>query len=659
MDYTKKMEELIEKMKRAADAYYNGQEIMTDKEYDALFDMLAYLEKESGIILPDSPTANMVGAETKSRKKKITHKYPAKSLNKTKVVEDLKRFLEGRPGRLSWKLDGLTVVLNYQRGKLVSAATRGNGYIGEDITANAAYITGIPLSIEEKDRDVTVRGEAVCSYEAMKQYNENIEKEEDKFKNPRGMSSGSIRLDDPAETGRRKVEFIAFELVEPQVETVEKEMAFLQENGFSPVSSIPVCAENMADAVCDFSKKVAAYGIPTDGLVLTFEDMVYGRSLGETGHHARHSIAFKWQDESCETTLREIFWSTSKTGLINPVAVFNPVEIDGTTICRASIHNVSYMEEMKLEKGDHILVYKANMIIPQIEKNLDAPKKITYIPKIPRNCPICGKETQIVSGGDAIRVVKTLICPNAECAAKVLGSWSHFVSRECMNIMGLGESQLIDLLQAGILKKLEDLYLVYPKCKEQIMQLDGWGEQSYLSILASIEASKRVKLAAFINALGIPMVGKTASKLIAAYYHQDAHAFLEEENYKTLRSIEGIGGVITENLQHWRNGTISNLSRKSDVRLLASLMHFEKEETGNKPLAGKTYVITGGLNHYANRDALIAVIEGYGGKVSGSVSAKTSFLINNDSASSSGKNKKAQSLNVPIITEEQFMDSIK
>lgn len=652
-----KMQQLIKKMKEAADAYYNGQEIMSDFEYDALFDELQKLEKETGITLPESPTSFKVGAAPVDGAVKVAHKYPALSLAKTKSVDDLKGFLGERKGYLSWKLDGLTLVATYIDGKLKSLVTRGNGLVGEDITRNAPYIRGVALNIPYKE-EVVIRGEALCSYPAFDKINARIENEEDKYKNPRGVASGSVRLLDAKELEERDIHFIPFELVSPKANSVKEEKELIENCGMQFVESHCVDANNIDMLVKFFAEYVErkGYPYPTDGLVLTYEDLEYGRSLGLTGHHPRHSIAFKWKDEEFETTLREIFWSASKTGLLNPVAVFDPVEIDGTTVKRASVHNLSYIEHLKLEPGDKITVYKANMIIPQIARNLSAEKKMLYTAKAPAVCPVCGGKTKIVINNNtgSNEVIKTVYCENEMCPSKQIGQWTHFVSRDALNIMGLGESQIIDLIDEGILTTFSDLFTNIVPNKDKIVDLEGWGEKSYNLIVDSIVKARKTTLANFINALSIPWVGKSTAKLIASYYEQDPERFLFDSDFGGLKDIDGIGETVIESLRDWENGNLPLICSGKDIEYLASFFEFEKSKTGDR-LKGMTFVITGSLQHYENREAMVAVIESLGGKVSGSVSSKTTALINNDVNSTSGKNKKAKELSIPIISEEDFV----
>lgn len=655
-----KMNGLVAKMKEAAEAYYNGQEIMSDFEYDALFDELKKLEKEAGFVLPDSPTTNVVGAKPVDGSIKIIHKYPALSLSKTKSPDDLRTFLGQQIGRLSWKLDGLTLVATYQNGKLESLVTRGNGLVGEDITRNAPYIQGVALSIPEKE-EVVIRGEALCSYKSFEKINASIESDEEKYKNARGVASGSVRLQDGKELERREICFIPFELVSPKVNTITEMISRIHSYGMEFVEGYDVDEKNLADVIKAFSKKVEnkMFPYPTDGLVLAYEDMEYGRNLGLTGHHPKHSIAFKWKDEEYPTVLREIFWSASKTGLLNPVAVFDPVEIDGTTVKRASVHNISYIEHLKLQVGDHVTVYKANMIIPQIAKNEDANKHIEYHAEIPRVCPVCGGLTKVVvnANSNTGEPVKTLYCRNLLCPSKQIGEWTHFVSRDAMNIEGLGEKQIMDLIDEGILKTYSDLFTNLVPNKDKITELDGWGEKSFNVIISGVEKAKKTTLANFINALSIPGVGKSTAKLISSYYEQSPEKFLADDFETTvqgLRQIDGIGDSVVNTLIAWSREELSVMSCREDLKKLASYFQFEKAKTGDR-LKGMTFVITGSLNHYENRDAMIAVIESLGGKVSGSVSSKTKALINNDVNSTSGKNKKAKELNVPIISEDDFI----
>ncbi len=652
-----RMKELITILNEASDAYYNqSKEIMSNKEYDALFDELRKLEEESGIVLDGSPTI-IVGSMPVSDLEKKKHEYPALSLDKTKDPEALKKMLGDKAGVLSHKADGLTAVVTYRYDAkqkcsiLESVVTRGNGHIGEVVTHNAKAVAYLPEKLFIQT-DLVIRGEVVVPYYEYERVNREMEiAGKEKYKSIRGLASGGLRQLDPAKAKGKGLQFRPFFISFPEFTTMQESFEFLKASGFNPVEYAVVTAENVVKTVAEFELRLPDVEIPTDGLVLAFNDKKYGESLGMTGHHPKHSIAFKWKDDAYATTLKEIEWSASKTGLLNPVAIFEPIEMeDGTTVSRASVHNVSIVKELQLGIGDIINVYKANMIIPQIASN-DTKSNTISIPEV---CPVCGAKTVIKTSKDGI---ETLICPNPYCEAKTLGQWKHFVSRDCMNIEGLAESQLADLIKAGYIKKYSDLYILKDRNLEHLKAMPGWGENSISNLLSAIEKSRTVPLNQFIDALSIPLIGTDASKLLAKHFKYDPNEFYNfvmNGIYIDLDIISGFGETMIGKMIDWRNRKPELLSNDfEDLKLLIDMLQFEIPKIGDK-LSGKTFVITGSLNHYTNRDALIVVIEKNGGKVSGSVSAKTSYLINNDITSTSGKNKKAQQLNVPIITEEDF-----
>ncbi|MCF0228365.1 MAG: NAD-dependent DNA ligase LigA [Parasporobacterium sp.] len=643
-----KISELCSLLNAASRAYYNdSEEIMSDHEYDRLYDELVRMEQESGIVLANSPTQH-VGYEVSDQLQKEAHETPALSLDKTKEPETLALFLGNQKGLLSWKLDGLTIVLTYENGNLSKAVTRGNGEIGEIVTSNAKTFINIPLSIPFRGR-LTIRGEAVISYSDFDKINNEIENADAKYKNPRNLCSGSVRQLDPSVTASRNVRFYAFALVNAEGtdfdNSNEQKFIWLKENGFDVVPYKTVTGSSVKDAVNEYRQEINTFDIPSDGLVLLMDDIAYGESLGRTAKFPRNAIAFKWRDEIAETTLIDIEWSPSRTGLINPVAIFEPVELEGTTVSRASVHNLSIVESLGLGIGDRITVYKANMIIPQIADNLTGSGKCI----IPDTCPACSGSTVIKQEGD----VKTLICPNPECPAKKIKTFADFVSRNAMNVDGISEETLEKFIAKGFVSEFADLYRL-EKHKDEITEMPGFGEKSYENIISSVDRSRNTEAYRLINSLGITGVGTQNSKLICRYFHNDI-SLIRNASADILTGIDGIGGIMAANITEW----FRNQDNKRMLDELLSEIHLpdpvDSQSEGMQLLEGKTFVITGSLEHYENRDALKNEIESMGGKVAGSVSSKTSFLINNDSSSASSKNKKAISLGIPVITEEEYI----
>lgn len=644
-----RMRELVDILNKASKAYYaEDTEIMSNFEYDKLYDELVQLEKETGITLSDSPTIH-VGYEVVSSLPKEKHPAPMLSLDKTKEVDTLRDWLGSQPGLLSWKMDGLTVVLTYDGGELVKAVTRGNGEVGEVITANAKTFKNIPLRIAYKGRFV-IRGEAVISYSDFERINSEIPETDAKYKNPRNLCSGSVRQLNSEITGKRSVMFFAFSMVDPEDSALmdsfensfKKRFEFLVSQGFQVVEYKEVTSENIADTVKWFAAKLPENDFPSDGLVLVLEDVAYGRSLGMTAKFPRDAIAFKWADEEAETVLTEIEWSPSRTGLINPVAIFDPVDLEGTEVRRASLHNISYLKDMKLGIGDRIKVYKANMIIPQISENLTCSGKLD----IPDKCPACGGETEIRNENGT----ETLVCINPDCPAKNIKLFSLFVSRNAMNIDGISEATLEKFIAEGFLHGLSDIYKLQEH-RDRIVSLEGFGEKSYNNILSSIDKSRECSMAGFLYGLGITGVGVANAKLIVKSFGNDFDKIMNA-SVEELRDIDQIGDVIARDFTAY----MSNEKNRAEIEKLRQEISFIIEENNSpQDLAGKTFVITGSLVSFPNRDALKKVIEDRGGKVSGSVSAKTDYLINNDINSNSSKNKNAKKLGVPIITEEDFL----
>lgn len=641
-----RMQELIKILNEASKAYYaEDREIMSNFEYDRLYEELEGLEKETGIVLSGSPTVS-VGYESVEELPKERHESPMLSLGKTKSREELKDWLQGKEAILSWKLDGLTVVLTYRNGTLFKAVTRGNGEIGEVITGNARTFKNIPLNIAFKG-ELVLRGEAVITYSDFEKINEEIPEAEAKYKNPRNLCSGSVRQLNNEITAKRNVRFYAFTLVSAEDadfhNSREEQFRFLEKQGFEVVERKMVTPDTILSAISDFENKIPAYDVPSDGLVLTYEDIAYGKSLGRTAKFPRDAIAFKWADEIRETTLTEVEWSASRTGLINPVAIFTPVELEGTTVSRASVHNVSIVKELKLGIGDRITVYKANMIIPQIAENLTQSGNLP----IPATCPVCGGETRIQNMNDT----ETLYCTNPECAAKKIKSFTLFVSRDALNMEGLSEATLEKFISMGFIHEYADLFHL-AEHRDAIVDMEGFGEKSYANLVDSIEKARNTTLPRLIYGLGIANIGLVNAKMLCRHFDYDLDA-LQSAKEEELSDIEGVGDVIAGAFVSYMN----NPANKDKIDHLLPELHLEKPEssTENQNLAGLSFVVTGTLNSFENRNALKEEIEKRGGKVTGSVTSKTECLINNDVTSSSSKNKKAKELNVPILSEEDFL----
>lgn len=637
---------LVDLLNRASKAYYaEDREIMSNLEYDALYDELQKLEGKTGIILADSPTVS-VGYEAVDELPKERHESPMLSLDKTKSREELKQWLQGNPAILSWKLDGLTIVLTYRDGKLAKAVTRGNGEIGEVITNNAKTFKNIPLTVPFQG-ELVLRGEAVITYSDFERMNAEIEDAGARYKNPRNLCSGSVRQLNNEVTAKRNVRFYAFSLVSAAGadfhNSQQEQLQFLQEQGFDVVEHYLVTEETILERIDFFEKKIESYDIPSDGLVLTYENIAYGQSLGRTAKFPRHSIAFKWADELRETTLTEIEWSASRTGLINPVAIFEPVELEGTTVSRASVHNISILRSLKLGIGDKITVYKANMIIPQIAENLTGSDNV----EIPGVCPVCGGLTEIRQVND----VQSLYCTNERCAAKRIKAFTLFVSRDAMNIDGLSEATLEKFVDMGFIHEYADLYHL-DRYREAIVEMEGFGEKSYRNLIESVNLSRNTTLPRVIFGLGIANIGSANAKMLCRYFEYDLER-MKKADIETLSAIEGVGEVIASAFAEYMRDE-DNLQKLD--RLMAELQ-VEKPvaEEGSQTLAGLTFVITGSLNRFANRNELKDKIEARGGKVTGSVTGKTTALINNDVTSASSKNKKAKELGVSVLSEEDFL----
>lgn len=641
-----RMKELVEKLDQAAKTYYQeDREIMSNQEYDSLYDQLEQLEKEIGTVLTNSPTVR-VGYEAVNELPKEEHPSPMLSLDKTKDREVLRGFIGNHKCLLSWKLDGLTIVLTYENGELVKAVTRGNGIVGEVITNNARVFKNIPLRIPYKGQ-LVLRGEAIITYSEFERINETIGDADAKYKNPRNLCSGSVRQLNNEITAKRNVRFYAFALVSAQdvdfSNSREQQFIWLKKQGFEVVEYKVVTSESLDEAMDYFSKAIVNNDFPSDGLVVTYDDIAYGESLGSTAKFPRNSFAFKWADEMRETRLVDMEWSPSRTGLINPVAIFEPVELEGTTVSRASVHNISIVKELQLGIGDTIKVYKANMIIPQIAENLTRSGNLV----IPDKCPVCGREARIRKEND----VETLYCMNPDCVAKKIKSFSLFTSRDAMNIDGLSEATLEKFIAMGFIHNFGDIFEI-GKYKDQIVEMEGFGQKSFDNLMVSLEKAKETTLAKVIYSLGITGIGLANAKVICKYFDDDIEKirYAEEEE---ISSIEGIGPVIAGSLADYFKSAENN--QKLD-HLLSHLHLVHEETSAEQVFAGKTFVITGSVEHFSNRSEAKEFIEARGGKVTGSVTKKTDYLINNDKTSASSKNKKAQELGIPILSEEDFLE---
>lgn len=649
MNKKERMQELVELLNRARRAYeQEDTEIMSNYEYDKLYDELESLEKELGMTLAASPTVN-VGYEVLSELPKERHESPMLSLDKTKDVEQLKAFLGEQKALISWKMDGLTIVLTYRGGTLEKAVTRGNGEIGEVITNNAKVFKNLPLHIAYEG-ELILRGEAVIGYRDFEKINEQIEDVDARYKNPRNLCSGSVRQLNNEITAQRNVKFYAFTLVKADAIEFHNsrfcQMEWLKEQGFETVEYHLVQKDTIEDEVEWFSSQVAKNDFPSDGLVLVYDDIAYGQSLGRTAKFPRDSYAFKWADEVRQTTLLEIEWSPSRTGLINPVAIFEPVELEGTTVSRASVHNISIMEELELGIGDTIEVYKANMIIPQIAENLSR----SGVKDIPKVCPVCGGETKIRTENET----KTLYCTNPLCQAKQLKAFALFVSRDAMNIEGLSEATLEKFIGEGFIKDFSDIYHL-DRYEDKIKTMEGFGEKSYANLQASVENSRKTTMAKVIYSLGIANIGLANAKVICRAFSDDADRLMQA-SASELNEIPGIGDVIASAYVAY----FSNEQNRELFRKILAEVETETEENSETEqiFSGMNFVITGSVAHFANRREMKEIIEARGGKVTGSVTSKTSYLINNDIQSSSSKNKKARELNIEIISEERFLEML-
>lgn len=645
MDKKKRIKELVEILNKAAKSYYvDAVEIMLNIEYDKLYDELLELEKETNVVLSNSPTQN-VGYEIAGELPKKAHESPMLSLDKTKSVEDLREWLGDNKALLSWKMDGLTIVLTYRDGELAEAVTRGNGTIGEVITNNAKNFQNIPLKIEFKG-ELILRGEAIIKYSDFKRINDAIEDATAKYKNPRNLCSGSVRQLNPAITKSRMVYCNIFNVVKADGIDFEnskaKQFEWAKNEGFDVVEYKFTDSKSIADDIAEFEAKIESNDIPSDGLVLLLDDIALGERLGSTSKFPRNAMAFKWSDERQVTKLKYIEWSPSRTGLINPVAVFEPVELEGTTVSRASLHNVSIFEDLMLGVGDEISVYKANMIIPQVYENLTK----SNTEKVPDTCPACGSHASIKQDNES----KVLLCTNPDCQIKHIKQYALMASRDALNIDGLSESTLEKFLSKGFIKNDSDIFKL-DRYKDEIVNMEGFGKRSYEKLMAALEEAKHTNVARFLYSLGINGIGSANAKMIAKYFDNDIDKIITAGK-DDLLEIEGIGEVLANSIVEF----FKDSKNIENVKSLREILIFEAEESaGSDSFAGKVFVITGSLEHFTNRNELKELIEKNGGKVSGSVSSKTNFLINNDTASNSSKNKKAKELGVEIISEEDFL----
>ena len=645
MDKKKRIKELVEILNKAAKSYYvDAVEIMPNIEYDKLYDELLELEKETNVVLSNSPTQN-VGYEIAGELPKKAHESPMLSLDKTKSVEELREWLGDNKALLSWKMDGLTIVLTYRDGELVEAVTRGNGTIGEVITNNAKNFQNIPLKIEFKG-ELILRGEAIIKYSDFKRINDAIEDATAKYKNPRNLCSGSVRQLNPAITKSRMVYCNIFNVVKADGIDFEnskaKQFEWAKNEGFDVVEYKFTDSKSIADDIAEFESKIESNDIPSDGLVLLLDDIALGERLGSTSKFPRNAMAFKWSDERQVTKLKYIEWSPSRTGLINPVAVFEPVELEGTTVSRASLHNVSIFEDLMLGVGDEISVYKANMIIPQVYENLTK----SNTEKVPDTCPACGSHASIKQDNES----KVLLCTNPDCQIKHIKQYALMASRDALNIDGLSESTLEKFLSKGFIKNDSDIFKL-DRYKDEIVNMEGFGKRSYEKLMAALEEAKHTNVARFLYSLGINGIGSANAKMIAKYFDNDIDKIITAGKDELLE-IEGIGEVLANSIVDF----FKDSKNIENVKSLREVLIFKAEESaGSDSFAGKVFVITGSLEHFTNRNELKELIEKNGGKVSGSVSSKTNFLINNDTASNSSKNKKAKELGVEIISEEDFL----
>lgn len=666
----KRMQELVQVLNHASKVYYSDEdEIMSNYEYDQLYDELAALEANTGIVLPNSPTAT-AGADVNEDATTITHEYPALSLEKTKDISLFPKLFNTRDRKAvtMWKEDGCTIVATYDDGTLTTLATRGNGKVGEDITHNAKYIHGLPQTVPFTTHFV-VRGEALMSYAEYERINASLDDDDELYKNPRNLASSTIRLAPEKEMEHREIWFHAFKLVHTEEEldeiTFENQMLFLEKTGFTTTHHVLCDVKDLLTVMDDFSNNITNYEFPVDGLVVAANDVVYAESLPGTGHnpHKLVGYALKWQDTTIETTLRDIEWSPSRTGRINPIAVFDPVELEGTTVTKASIHNVSILKKLHLHIGDEISVYKANKIIPQIAENLSEFKPMTYEDSHPVKCPCCDATTsQLITTNNDVDV-EIAICPNPDCPAKHVGKFTHFIERDCMDINGLSKATMTTFVKHGWITSFADIYHLN-RHKDDIVSTPGFGQKSYNNMIAAVNKSRKTSFIPFIHALGIPNIGKGQAELLAKAYDYDVTRFLTAiHNHDDFTHINGIGPILNNQLHAWGEKYLVYMdddTATTEIRDLLNELTFIKPEisTKSQKFKGLTFVITGDVHHFKNRNELKAKIVALGGKVTGSVSKNTSYLVNNDVTSSSNKNKTAKQLGIPIISEDDMIDMI-
>ncbi len=647
-DYKSRCKELVRRLNEASEAYYNGgEEIMSNYEWDAMFDELLSLEAETGYALPDSPTQNTGYEENNGERE--AHEFPALSLAKTKQVSELIKWAEEREVWLSWKLDGLTLVLTYDGGKLTRILTRGNGVTGTNITYLKNSIKGFPLKIKYKGH-LVVRGEAVISYSDFALINDTIEDDDEKYANPRNLASGTLSLDDAEKVKERRVRFHAFTLVhlEDNIVSWGERMEFLEKEGFMVVDREKTDAAGIADVVERWTKRVenGEMDLPVDGLVICYDDTDYAASGSVTGHHAaKAGYAFKWQDVSAFSELLYVEWSCAAS-TISPVAVFTPVQLEGTTVSRASLCNISEMERLGIGETCTLEVIKANKIIPKCIAVKEASGTFT----VPEKCPVCGAQTEIRTSPKS--KTRTLHCTNPDCSAKHVKKFTRFVSKTGMDIDGLSIQTMLKFMNEGFLKEFQDIYHLSEHA-EEIRQMEGFGEKSCENMMKAIEKSRQANPVNFIYALCIPMMGIDAGKKIIA--NGGFEGFLERlEQKKGFEDIDGIGPEKSGSALLWYENDKNRRSLEALLKEVTIEKTAEKPDTGGK-CAGLTFVITGEVHHYKNRDEFKAYVEASGGKVTGSVTSKTSYLVNNDTASASSKNRKAKELGIPIISEEEFV----
>lgn len=655
MDKIKRIQELVKQLNEYRDSYYNeARPVVSDAAYDKLFDELSELEKETGVVYANSPTQT-VGYVVKSELEKVKHSHPMLSLDKTKSVDDLVKFAREKDCILSLKMDGLTCLLTYENGELVQAETRGDGEVGELITHNAKVFDNIPLTIDYKGH-FEIEGEAIITYDDFNKINEPLS-EDKKYKNPRNLASGSVRQLDSKTAAKRHIKFIAWKVPTEVPEGICSN-SFLhrlmcaRDFGFEIISFLTYSSsdkEHLPEMIESLKTKVHNYGYPIDGLVMTYNDIQYGESLGMTGHHPKHSIAFKFYDEEVETVLKNIEWSMGKIGSLTPVAIFDPVEIDGTMVERASLHNVSILTKLDLQIGDTIIVYKANQIIPQVKENLSAKDRESAYILIPSQCPVCESSTQIVKENDS----EVLMCTNPHCKGKLLGRVSHFVSKNGMDISGLSEETIKKFIELGWITEITDVYNL-EQHYDRLSTMSGFGKKSVDKLRKSIENSKTVRLDKFITSLSIPGIGTSQSKELAAAFSTWNEFRDASVGFYNFTQLDGFGDVLNNNIHSW----FTDMCDIADK--LASFMTFKTEEKRNtdNSLDGKSFVVTGKVFRFRNRDEIKSEIEKQGGKVTSSVTKSTYALINNDIESNSSKNKKAKELDVQIINEDQLIEML-